>query len=252
MKRISRSNFRWAAACDPCWFAAAIGLLVVAIAQNQREIGALGAERHASAQERPNQGRLFPPEDLGLLESPDRDRWQPPDRIMDALGIADGSVVADIGAGGGWFTIRLARRVGPRGLVYAEDVQRQMIDSIERRVEREGFRNVRTVRGSEDDPRLPPRRLDAVLIVDTFHEVEPQVALLRNISVALKPTGRLGIVDFKKDGGGPGPPIDDRIEPAQVISVAEAAGLRLVGHETFLPYHFLLIFGKSSGTSARR
>ena len=69
--------------------------------------------------------RLFPPEDLGLLEAPDRDAWQKPEQIMDALGIADGSAVADIGAGGGWFTLRLARRVGPNGLVYAQDIQRR-------------------------------------------------------------------------------------------------------------------------------
>ena len=81
--------------------------------------------------------RLFPPQDLGLLEAPDREQWQKPNQIMDALRIADGSVVADLGAGGGWFTIRLARRVGPNGLVYAEDIQPQMIEAIRRRVQRE-------------------------------------------------------------------------------------------------------------------
>ncbi len=87
--------------------------------------------------------RLFPPSDLGLLDAPDRDLWQRPDQIMDSLGVADGSVVADIGAGSGWFTIRLARRVGPQGLVYAEDVQKEMINAISRRVSREGLANVR-------------------------------------------------------------------------------------------------------------
>src|SRR5512144_557167 len=97
----------------------------------------------ASAQ-RGRHGRLFPPQDLGLLEGPDRDAWQKPEQIMDALAIADGSVVADIGAGAGWFTIRLARRVGPRGKVYAQDVQRQMLEAIRRRVAREGLQNVET------------------------------------------------------------------------------------------------------------
>ena len=78
-------------------------------------------------------GRLFPPSDLGLLDAPDRDLWQRPDLIMDAMGIADASVVADIGAGSGWFTIRLARRVGPQGVVYAEDVQQEMITALSRR-----------------------------------------------------------------------------------------------------------------------
>ena len=92
---------------------------------------------------------------------------------MDALRIADGSVVADLGAGGGWFTVRLARRVGPNGIVYAEDIQHQMIESINRRVEREGLqKRVITKLGTAADPGLPQGALDAVLIVDAYHEME--------------------------------------------------------------------------------
>jgi cyclopropane fatty-acyl-phospholipid synthase-like methyltransferase len=119
----------------------------------------------------PRTGHLFPPENLGLLESPDRDAWQKPDQIMDALGIADGSTVADIGAGAGWFTIRLARRVGPNGTVYAQDVQRQMLEAIRRRVSREGLRNVRARLGTPTDPNLTPRAIDAILVVDVYPEV---------------------------------------------------------------------------------
>lgn len=196
---------------------------------------------HPQAQAR--HGRLFPPRDLALLEGPDRDAWQQPGRIMDALGIGDGSVVADIGAGGGWFTIRLARRVGPNGLVFAEDVQRQMIESIERRVQREALRNVRLVLGTTEDPRLPKGALDAALIVDAYHEMDDRIPLLRNLAQSLKPTGRLGIVDFRLDGGGPGPPLDERIAPELVVTDAEQAGLRLISHETFLPFQYLLVFG---------
>src|SRR5262245_31085615 len=89
--------------------------------------------------------RLFRQQDLGLLEAPDRDQWQKPDQIMDALGIAEGSVVAELGAGGGWFTLRLARRVGPNGRVYAADVQRPMIEANNRRVQRENLTNVTAV-----------------------------------------------------------------------------------------------------------
>ncbi|MBI2833214.1 MAG: class I SAM-dependent methyltransferase, partial [Acidobacteria bacterium] len=156
--------------------------------------------RAPAAQERARHGRLFPPQDLGLLEGPDRDAWQKPDQIMDALGIADGSEVADVGAGGGWFTIRLARRVGPNGLVYAEDIQRQMIEAIDRRVQREGLHNVRTILGAPDDPRLPIGRLDAILIVDAYHEIEAPLTLLGNAARSLKPKGRLGIIDFKLEG----------------------------------------------------
>ena len=196
-----------------------------------------------SAQER-RHGRIFPPKSLGELEGPDREAWQKPELIMDALGIADGSIVADLGAGGGWFTVRLARRVGPQGVVYAEDVQKEMIESIARRMQREGLRNVRTVLGALDDPKLPSQSLHAVLMVDTYHELESPIELLRNVRNALAPTGRLGIVNFTKAGWGPGPPLDERIDEAVVVKDAAAAGLRLVSRETFLPYQYLLIFGR--------
>jgi SAM-dependent methyltransferase len=194
--------------------------------------------------------RLFPPLDLGLLEAPDRDAWQKPDLIMDALGIADGAVVADLGAGGGWFTSRLARRVGPNGVVYAQDIQPQMIDAIARRVQRENLRNVQTILGTALDPRLP-RGLDAVLIVDSYHEMNdparPEVirTLLGNVAKALKPQGRVGIVGFTPGGGGPGPPPNERIDPEAVIAAASSAGLRLVGRERVPPFQFLLVFGRA-------
>ncbi len=187
--------------------------------------------------------RLFPPQDLGLLEGPDRDAYQRPDQIMDALLIGDGSTVADLGAGGGWFTVRLARRVGPNGRVYAEDIQPQMIEAIARRVQREGLRNVRTVLGTPTDPKIPDGSLDAVLIVDAYHEMEQPVPLLRNIAKSLKPAGTIGIVNYKKDGGGPGPAIDERVDPEQVIRDARAAGLELRKRENFLRYQYLLTFG---------
>ena len=189
-------------------------------------------------------GRLFPPSDLGLLDAPDRDLWQRPDQVMDAMGIADGSVVADIGAGSGWFTIRLARRVGPQGLVYAEDVQPEMINAISRRVSREGFTNVRAVLGLKNDPRLPPNSLDAALMVDAYHEVEDRVSMLANLAKALKPSGRLGIIDFRLDGTGPGPAPDERVSPDVVVNDAKKAGLRLVRQEPFLEYQYFLIFAK--------
>lgn len=186
---------------------------------------------------------LFPPADLGQLEGPDRDAWQKPEQIMDALLIGDGSVVADLGAGGGWFTVRLARRVGPNGLVYAEDIQHEMIEAIQQRVHAEGLRNVRSVLGTAVDPHLPPDSLDAVLIVDAYNEFEQRVTLLKNVARSLKPTGRIGIVDYKKDGGGPGPSLQDRIDPDNVIQDARAAGLVLDKRETFLRYQYFLIFG---------
>jgi ubiquinone/menaquinone biosynthesis C-methylase UbiE len=195
--------------------------------------------------------RLFRPEDLGELEAPDREEWQQPTRIMDALGIGDGSVVADLGAGSGWFTIRLASRVGPNGLVFAEDVQKPMIQAINVRVESLGIKNVRTVLGTASDPRLT-RPVDAVLISDAYHEMDQPVALLRNVAKSLKPSARIGIVNFTKEGGGPGPPMEERVDPERVISDAQAAGLRLRSRETFLKYQYLLIFEKSQPPGASR
>jgi SAM-dependent methyltransferase len=213
--------------------------LALASAQIPAPVPQVGPDRH---------DRLFPPQDLGLLEGPDREAWQRPDQIMDALRIADGSVVADIGAGAGWFTIRLARRVRPNGMVYAQDVQRQMLEAIRRRVGREGLRNVETRLGIGSSPNLPGRSLDAVLVVDVYPEVEDRVTFLRNLAAALKPGGRIGIVNYKPGRGGPGPAPGDRgpgdegvrVESAAVEADARSAGLRVLARQT-LPYQYLLV-----------
>ena len=223
--------------------AAALSLAVAA--------GAIGA--HAQTSANLEHGRLFPPENLGLLEGPDRAVWQKPDQIMDALGIADGSKVADIGAGAGWFTTRLARRVGPNGVVYSTDVQREMLDVIRRRVAREGLQNVRLLQGGDSSLGLPTAgALDAVLAVDVYPEVKDRVTFLRNLATALKPDGRIGIVNYKLGGGGPGPAPSEgvRVAQATVEADARAAGLRIKGSEN-LPYQYLLILGKSDAPSGR-
>lgn len=198
-------------------------------------------------QTRPEQrtGHLFPPQNLGLLESPDRDAWQKPEQIMDALGIAEGSKVADIGPGAGWFTIRLARRVGPNGLVYAEDVQREMLEATRRRVGREGLKNVETRLGTPTDPHLPPRALDAILVVDVYPELDERVTFLRNLASALKPSGRIGIVNYKPGQGGPGPAPNEgvRVDSSAVEADARAAGLRVLRSEN-LPFQYLMILGR--------
>lgn len=201
-------------------------------------------------------GPLFPPQDLGLLEGPDREAWQKPEQIMDALGIADGSVVADIGAGAGWFTMRLARRVGPRGIVYAQDVQPQMLDAIRRRVSRDGLRNVQTRLGRGSDPNLPAGGLDAVLVVDVYPEVEDRVGLLRNLTTALKPGGRIGVVNYNPGRGGPGPAPTEGVRVASTVVEADAraAGLSVIARAT-LPWQYLLVLGrpdKSVAGSARQ
>jgi ubiquinone/menaquinone biosynthesis C-methylase UbiE len=200
----------------------------------------LGGAEDAGAQ-----GRLFPPENLGLLEGPDREVWQKPDQIMDALAIADGSRVADIGAGAGWFTIKLAQRVGPNGRVYAQDVQRQMLEAIRRRVALEGLANVETRLGEGSLPNLPKGELDAVLVVDVYPEVEDRVSLLRNLAVALKSNGRIGVVNYLPGSGGPGPSPQEgmRVDSTAVEADAKAAGLRVLARQT-LQYQYLLVLAK--------
>jgi predicted methyltransferase len=176
---------------------------------------------------------------------------------MDALSIADGSVVADLGAGSGYFTILLAQRVGPNGTVYAQDIQPQMLEAISRRVQRENLDNVRTVLGTATDPKLPPN-LDAVLIVGAYHEMndpgQPAVilTLFRNVMRSLKPQGRIGIVDFLAGAGGPGPAPDERADPEEVIATAKAAGLKLVANEEVPPFTYLLVFGKETAPAASK
>ena len=201
---------------------------------------AVAAQAPPAAKPKP---RLFRAQDLGLLESPDRVEWQKPDQIMDSLRIAEGSVVADLGAGGGWFSIQLARRVGPNGIVFAEDIQPQMVDYIEQRTQRENLRWVRPILGTTADPLLPPG-VDAILIDDVFHELDDPVTFFRNAAKALKPDGRLGVVDFLPGGGGPGPAPEERPDPKAVIAAAEAAGLRLQKREDIPPFMFLLVFEK--------
>lgn len=195
----------------------------------------------ASAQDR-NPSRLFPPANLGLLEAPDRAAWQKPEQIMDALQIAERSVVADIGPGAGWFTMHLAERVGPFGRVYARDVQREMVEAVRRRVSRAGLKErVFPDLAVGEDQKLPPGQLDAVLVVDVYQEINDPVVFLRNVSRALKPNGRIGIVNYKPGRGGPGP--TERIERTAVEADARAAGLRVISYQ-LLPYQYLLVLGR--------
>ena len=215
------------------------------------DLPALPALPDRSDQQAKPNGRLFGTQDLGLLEAPDREQWQKPDQIMDAIGVAEGSKVAELGAAGGWFTLQLAERVGPNGRVYAEDIQPAMLEGISRRMQSQNLTNVHTVLGTPSDPHLPPG-LDAALISDAFHEMDDPddprlvVTLLRNVAQSLKPQGRLGIVDWTPGNGGPGPKADHRVDPTTVIAAARAAGLQLIKREDFPPFVFLLVFGRAT------
>jgi SAM-dependent methyltransferase len=198
------------------------------------------------------QRRLFPPQDLILLEAPDREEWQKPDLIMDKLQIAWGDDVADIGAGSGWFTVRLAKRVGENGTVYSQDLQREMVTSIRRRVEREKLRNVRVIQGQDNSLEIP-EKVRAILVVDVVPEVasRDRVTFLRNLATALEPNGRIGIVNYKPGEGGPGPEPHLRVDRESVERNAESAGLRVLSR-TDLRYQYLIVLGLQTRSQADR
>ncbi len=132
-----------------------------------------------------------------------RDTWQRPAEVMDALRITSGSAVADIGAGRGYFTMRLAQRVGPQGRVFAVDTDASTLGRLRERAEREGLKQVTVVESAHDDPRLDPGVVDAILVVNAFHEMREFDAMLQGMLRALKPGGLIGVIDSRADPGKP-------------------------------------------------
>jgi ubiquinone/menaquinone biosynthesis C-methylase UbiE len=147
---------------------------------------------------------------------------------MDILGVKEGSNVADIGAGSGWFTVRAARRVGVAGVVYAVEINADYVKHIEERAAREKLTNVRAVLGKEDDPLLPERAVDAVLLLKTYHELARPLALLRRVRRAMRAGARLGVIDRNGKGD------DHGLDAEAVVREAERAGFKLVGRHDFV------------------
>jgi predicted methyltransferase len=166
--------------------------------------------------------------ELSIFEDPKRDEKLQPNRIMDILGIKEGSTVADIGAGSGWFTVRAARRVGNGGVVYAIDINSDYLKYIDDRARREGFSNIRTILGKEDDPLLPAKSIDAVLLLKTYHEVAQPIRLLKRTRVAMRAGALLGIIDRNGKGD------DHGLDKDVVIKEAGRAGFVLVNQYDFV------------------
>jgi predicted methyltransferase len=162
---------------------------------------------------------------------PARDQWQRPAEVMDALRIRAGSTVADVGAGEGYFTSRLAERVGPHGKVYAEDIDFGALARLKAAAEKNGLQQVEVVQGTESDPKLPEGALDAVLIVNAYHEMDEHDAMLHGLLRALKPGGLLGIIDKEAETGHPRGWYHSHHRIALEVVKAETAkeGFRFVG-----------------------
>lgn len=179
---------------------------------------------------------------IAMLEDPARDAYQKPHEVVMALDLKPGEVVADIGAGSGYFALRLAAHVGDAGKVYAVDVAPDMIVHLNRRLRDAGVKNVQTLLAAPDDPLLPDASVDRFFFCDVWHHVEDQAKYLGLMKKMLKPGGQVVMIDFDKKETKVGPPMGMRIARADLVKQMEAAGFRLAKEHTFLPYQYFLVF----------
>jgi len=181
------------------------------------------------------------------LTRPEREEQEKPDRVAASLGIRPGDTVVDFGAGVGYFTWRLARQVGPEGRVIAVDIQQAMLDLLEENLRERNIGNVEMILADDDDPRLPARAVDLVLMVDTYHELAHPALTMRAIRRSLKPGGRVVIIEYRRDD--PTIPIHPmrRMTAREVREEVEPIGFELAGRLDFVPTQHILIF-KDSGT----
>ncbi len=179
---------------------------------------------------------------IASLDDPARDAYQKPDEVMKALALRPGEVVADIGSGSGYFTLRFARALGDTGRVYAVDISPDMIRHLNRRVRDAGIRNVVPVLADPDDPLLPDASVDRFVIVDTWHHVEDQATYLALLKRMLKPGGQVVHIDFQKRELPVGPPPGMKIAREDLVKQMEAAGFKLAAEHSFLPYQYFLVF----------
>ena len=179
------------------------------------------------------------------LVRPEREAEEAPDAALDAIVIARGATVADIGAGAGYFTWRLAERVGPAGKVFANDIQPEMLNLLRKNMADRHLTNVETVLGAEDDPKLPAARMDLVLLVDVYHEFTEPEKMLRKIRESLKPDGRLVLLEYRKED--PNVPIrpEHKMSVAEVRAEVQPEGFRFEKTLETLPRQHILIFRKS-------
>lgn len=191
-------------------------------------------------------GKHGNPEDLdnyvSKMEAPDRDVWQKPAEVLQALRVEPGQVVCDIGAGPGYFALRLSPKVGARGAVFAVDVEPRILEVLRNRIEKSGVSNVVPVLGLPSDPLIPRDSCDLILVVDTFHHFPDGVAYLRRLARSLCKGGRLVNIDFHKRELPVGPPLEHKVSREEFLSFAQSAGLVLKAEHRFLPYQYFLVF----------
>ena len=179
-----------------------------------------------------------------VLERKDREEWQKPEEVVAALGLKAGQQVADIGAGSGYFSVRLARAVGPQGKVYAVDIQQDLMDLLGARAKDENLANLAPTLGTPEDPNLKAGSVDLIFICDVVHHIENRQAYYGKLAQALKPGGRIAIVDFYKRELPVGPGVAMKIAKPDMVTELEQAGFTLQKEHDFLPYQYFLVFGR--------
>ncbi len=175
------------------------------------------------------------------FEDPQRDAWQKPAEVLAALALPRNAFAADLGAATGYFTVRLAQAL-PDGRVYGVDVEKAMVDYLGRRLATEGLQNAEAVLATADDAKLPGK-VDLVLMVNTFHYLDDRVAYLRRLAGSLQPGGRVAVIDFRPRSK-LGPPVDQKLTPAQVEAEFAGAGFPHVQRFDFLPEQDFLVFSR--------
>ncbi|MCB9741831.1 MAG: class I SAM-dependent methyltransferase [Alphaproteobacteria bacterium] len=181
-----------------------------------------------------------------VFDDPERDAWQKPDALVGALGLSPGQVVADLGAGTGYLNARLAQAVGAEGKVIAVDIEETLVAHMAQRAEKEGTPQVEARLGAPDDPKLAEGEADLVMMVDVYHHIDSRVDYFTRLRPALKPGGRLVIVDFKEGELPVGPPPEARVPAEKIDEELGQAGYSLVEAPELLPYQFIRIYKASS------
>jgi len=177
------------------------------------------------------------------LEDPGREAWQKPAEVLAKLALKPGEMVADLGAGSGYFTLRFAAAVGPSGKVYAVDIDREMLAYTEARAKDQHLTNLQMVLADPHDPKLPPASVDLIFICDTLHHISEREKYYPLLARALRPGGRLVNIDFQKNREVTlGPPFAMRIARRDMIKEAEAGGFHVVKEYDFLPNQYFLVF----------
>jgi len=204
-------------------------------------IMASGPSGHAAAQSPDTHQHSFSGAEqwAHVFDDPKRDAWQKPHEVIQALALKPDAVVADIGSGTGYFSVRFANMT-PKGRVYGVDTEPDMVKYLAERAKRDGLKNITAIAGAPDDPRLP-EKADLIVLVDVYHHIGDRERYFRKLRESLKPGGRVAVIDFRMDSP-EGPPKNARIQPERVKEEMRRAGYALAQEHAFLPRQYFLVF----------